>query len=356
MISTTRLLIFVLALGQALSVGASTAKKRLAHLITVLDELPQLRKKYQLNPQESFAPRLSSDDWRLVSRAGREEVFLDLLTNKSFTISLPSIRAATEKAYEQHLDIPLYAHYIGKLAHYKITDLEAIERALARQHYDRWAEKRIAETAKREPSDPFVNSLGKLAISENYRSRLLKAYSLCVDSYRQPENRLFMRKITVEKPLDGFGRPPIQENLNYSPMIPRIDEANFPPYKLLVEAVREVAREQQLDEWHRACLAKCVGDEMVVFKPASRNLLHALLLFSRSMLGDGAENLSSAYGVCTTYARITKEIAEELGFGGRVRIGSKGLHFFNQIKIAGNWYHFHPLRKYGKDCSFFPYP
>jgi hypothetical protein len=163
-----------------------------------------------------------------------------------------------------------------------------------------------------------------------------------------------MRKVSIEKPMDAYGEAPgpTEERpilLSYR------EDPIYQAFFLLMGASKEIIAEQKLDEWQQLCLSKCIADEMIEYSPTSRHPLRAARLFINSYRLDGAEILSSRYGVCTTYARITEAIAHELGFGTRVRIGQKGKHFFNQINIEGKWYHFHPLRKYGKDCSFFPY-
>lgn len=280
-----------------------------------------------------------------------------LKAEKKLAIPPDSLSECAEIARQGRLDIKRYAWYVRTLLSHKIAPHEAIKRAVARQKYDRWAAKRTQHVIKKDP-DNFVSKVHGLKISSGYQERLIRTFSLCIDSYRSEKNRAHMRKITIEDKIPGYGKPP-QDHFPASPMDgvsnKKSNKPMYQAYSLLIEAAKTIVEEQQLDDWNKACLAKCVGDEIVQYSPASQHPLRAIRLYLNSMFLDGATNLSSEYGICTTYASITKAIAQDLGFGQRVRIGQVGKHYFNQINIDGKWYHFHPLRKYGKDCSFFPY-
>lgn len=262
---------------------------------------------------------------------------------------------------QEHLTLASDNIYFKNLIFYKVPLAEALARYRGRLIYDAWSIGKIKRTEEENP-DNMVSHFQDLDLKQTYRDRLVRVYSLCIDAYKDPEDRQFMRKVEVADKTTMFTNPPkkrLPKGRGHSVLEPMpLDSVSDPrekAFRLMINASKQVSSQMDLDDWNKACLAKCVADEMIEFKEPSKHPLTTIRSLWNYMLGSRAISLSHKAGVCIDYAGITKSFALELGFGDRVRLTHEGQHWYNQFQIDGKWYHLHPLRKFGKDCVFMPY-
>jgi hypothetical protein len=243
--------------------------------------------------------------------------------------------------------------YIKKLKKYNLSDREILEKARNRKRYDNWAKKKILHI-----NDDFVGQLETLNLNKKFEGRIKKIYALCIQSYQNQEDQSFMRKIEIGEPIPKYRQAPHFHPLEQKPTLNYSTDLKDPNYRsisnrnkafyLILAYAQKTSDNLSLDDYNKACLAKCIADEALQYIPPSQNPLLALRAFTRSFARSPAANLSHPYGVCTNYATLTASVAQALGFGEKVQIHREGKHFFNQFYIKNTWYHFHPLRKYGK--------
>lgn len=321
-------------------------------------------KKLILKPLEQ--DELTPSQLNLILDHSLEKIMADLLHYKLTRFEdVDSFLNFAMNVKYKNIDLQHLGGYMAKLMSYQIAPDEIIERALSRQVYEQWAIKKADEIHKTDPRH-FVSQIATLNLKQEYKKRLTKVYALCVNAYRSKTDQAFMRKIEIGEPISGYSVAPsytpvgsVKADTIYSLDLTSDQYEGMSDkqkaFHLLVANAQNIIEEQQLNDFHKACLAKCIADEAIQFVSAAKNIFLAARLLVRSSFRSGAANLQYPYGLCTNYAAITKAVAEKFGFGDRVQIHRRGKHFFNQFFIDGNWYHFHALRKYGKECRFIRY-
>ena len=252
-----------------------------------------------------------------------------------------------------HIDLDLMGPYMAKLFSYGLSQEQVLEKAVQRQRYDAWAETKVA-TVRAHQDDPYVSYLNRLNLDGPHRARLIKVYALCLESYGSQVDQSFRRRVEIGQPMPSYGKAPRSRPTGKERPLRVRDDASK-AYAALVQQTRRIVSEHDLGVFEQACLAKCIADEALEYSPAGKHPMRAVGLFLRSKLENAGKNMRHRYGVCTNYATITKGIARDMGFGKQVKVARHGMHFYNQFYLKGQWYHFHPLRKYGKECRFVPY-
>ncbi len=312
---------------------------------------------------ESLKSRFDSEELAIVAREGLASEIEQLaqffkkeekIVAKDMIIGARMVKSGPINVASQKL-------YLTKLLGFDVPLLEALERVQIRIKYDAWSKEKVKATRAADPGG-IVTSFEGLKVKDSYKQRLVRVYSLCIDSYRNPDDRINMRKIEIGEKSKLFTkipkeRPPqsVGHDIDEMLSLDGITDPKERAFRIMINASKTVAKEQSLDDWNKACLAKCVADEMIEFVEPFKNPFTMMRSMWVHMWGEKSEVLAHRKGICIDYAAITKAFAIELGFNERVRLKHKGKHWFNQFKIDGHWYHFHPLRKYGKECTFIPY-
>ncbi len=259
-----------------------------------------------------------------------------------------------------NVDMNAHGKYFAKLLGYRYELFVALEKTVQKQKIAEHDARMIAKTLSVDPNH-FVSNLKKLQIHPKAKARWIKAFSLCAHGYLDNNYRNNMRRVVIEKPISKYNHPHMVGRLAPQSTEQILHEkkddlALNSAFRLLVNNIDKVANEQKLNDFDKACMAKCIADEILIFKSANNYPFLTIPLFYASVFESGAKNMILANGLCINYATITNTLLKSLNFAGLSELATNGLHYFNVVTIGGQRYHFHPMRKYGKDCSFFPMP
>jgi len=302
---------------------------------------------------------LSSSEMEQIEQTDAARILVSLMSGKNLpTFSLGDLIKAAIILSKGQVDMTTHGEYFAKLLGYEYSISAALNKTIQRQKMAALDATMVAKTIASDPNQ-FVSDLKEIGLDAKVEARFIKAFGLCANGYLDHSYCVYMRRILIEKPIKKYDNPVTFTRRAFHSTHDILQDSKdrsqlFAAFRLLANNINKIASDLKLNDFNKACMAKCIADEMLTFR-STRDypFLTPSLLYS-SLFESGAKNMAQPFGMCLNYATITSTLLKALNFSGKNELAMAGLHFFNVVTIDGQRYHFHPMRKYGRDCSFFP--
>jgi len=234
--------------------------------------------------------------------------------------------------------------YIGK----DTPPFTALTRAIAREKFARFKTRRNQEVLNE--NGVFMRALNQLGLAAADRKKVENAFAMCIDSFRQPQNRRRMQPAVCE-PLNDYQTPrchktrvSVKEKKSLKPTNKSL------AYSALVAEAKDVAEQEELDIFEKVMMAKCIADQSLRFFEPSAKPLRALKKTWAMNRKSPDEAFFMKSGVCGNFSGIAYNLGNELGLGNQIFLTKTGLHIYLEFRVGQTWYHTHPLSSMS-DCD-----
>jgi hypothetical protein len=218
----------------------------------------------------------------------------------------------------------------------------ALRKAIKRSSFHKWKVSQI--NMVNEKNDKLTRRLSALALSEKDYQKVINAYAVCINSFRDKNARYKILKPKICAPLDKYRKPRYKKH-GISVREDLMGQANSQvlAYNYLIDEAKKVAQKNNLDTFEKVIMAKCISEQSLQFFPPEHHPIRALKKTCAMDRKSPAEVFFMNSGVCGNFSGLTYIIANAVGLTGKIFLAKNNFHIYLEFEENGTWYHIHPF-------------
>lgn len=189
----------------------------------------------------------------------------------------------------------------------------------------------------------FVSWVSQQKFSDRDKKKLINAYAICIDSYRNDIDREWLRPKVCER-INEYKKPRHRRrNISVQEIPSSSSTLRVKSYRYLMEQAQQVAKEKKLTTFEKVAMAKCVAEQSLRFFLPAHHPIRAIGKL-RDMKKKTPEDLFFMHsGMCGNFSALAYGVTLSLGLKGHMHLARKRFHIYLEFKEKGQWYHTHPF-------------
>lgn len=229
------------------------------------------------------------------------------------------------------------------------TPFAALTKAIQRLQDEEWYKKQLNSLSH---NDPLMENIEQLKLPIDDHDKVRHIYAICINSWRNEENRNNRLKPKICDPVDDYRKPRHRRH----PATVRTRSSSHPSeqtqaYTFLVTEAASVADDLSLSTAERVVMAKCVAEKSLRFFEPVKSPVKSLLKLRQAQTRSPEHEFFAHQGVCLNFAGIAYNLSRELGLENHLYLANNNFHTYLEVEIDGTWYHSHPFNSSNKGCD-----
>ncbi|USN50558.1 MAG: hypothetical protein H6731_09885 [Myxococcales bacterium] len=309
-------------------------------------EQGKIKKRYHKKIENLF----DEQQLQLINNQNKHDIIKKLLLHEYIIFNEPQlvIDFADSIQGSGFSFIRLEKHLINYLKN-GLTPFKALDKAINKLKNEEWTRKQHYNV---NTGHTLLKNINELNLSLDDHDKIVHVYAVCINSWRDPENRQGRLKPKICEPVKHYKKP---RHDKHAPKVRQSFSHNASKkshaYNYLVQEAWSVAQDFGLSSAEKVVMIKCVAEKSLKFFEPLHSPLKSLSKIHKARTRSVENEFFSHSGVCLNFAGIAYNLGEKLGLENSIHLADRHLHSYLEVEIDGEWYHSHPFNSNHKSCD-----